>query len=273
MRIKSEDHYSILGVKPSASDDAIKAAFRTRAKALHPDKNPEQDSTASFQRVQAAYAILGNPDQRRRYDFARLAVGIDQAPTAAQDMGDSFFNRRRIQVSVILAAAAAIATVLVYLLRPTPELAPSVRFQARGGSFTDLGSLGAEMESAVYQSARNYSGLERPALAEVELEGRNGRRYVLAAAIAQQLIPRRDQLRASSIELNGRSRDLKERHDLLERDRQSLAPTARSAIRSFNDRVEALNRDSADFARDLDEHKNQVDSFLAEVERVALRMR
>ena len=46
------DPYSVLGVKPDASDDAIKRAYRELARKYHPDLNPN-DPTAKqkFQEI------------------------------------------------------------------------------------------------------------------------------------------------------------------------------------------------------------------------------
>jgi len=47
----------VLGLEPGASEAAIKAAYRARARATHPDLNPGIDR-AEFQAVQAAYQEL-----------------------------------------------------------------------------------------------------------------------------------------------------------------------------------------------------------------------
>ena len=63
------DYYDVLGLDRGASEDEIKKAFRSLARKYHPDKNPGDDqSEAMFKEVQEAYAILSNPDERRKYD-------------------------------------------------------------------------------------------------------------------------------------------------------------------------------------------------------------
>jgi hypothetical protein len=61
-------YYRILRVAPSASQEAIKQAYRAMAKALHPDLNRGQDTTAAFQAVNEAYGVLSDPSQRAAYD-------------------------------------------------------------------------------------------------------------------------------------------------------------------------------------------------------------
>lgn len=61
-------YYRILRVPHSATPEAIKQAYRALAKALHPDLNRGQDTTAAFQAVNEAYGVLSDPSQREAYD-------------------------------------------------------------------------------------------------------------------------------------------------------------------------------------------------------------
>lgn len=67
------DYYNVLGVRQTASKAEIARAFRRRALALHPDKNPgrEAEVRPAFQAAQAAYEVLGNQERRAEYDKAR----------------------------------------------------------------------------------------------------------------------------------------------------------------------------------------------------------
>ena len=61
-------YYRILGVAPTATQIEIKEAYRRLAKALHPDLNRGQDTTAAFQQVNEAYGVLSDLTQRTAYD-------------------------------------------------------------------------------------------------------------------------------------------------------------------------------------------------------------
>ena len=66
------DPYAVLGVSTSASVDEIRSAYRGRMRAVHPDTRHGDEEAAK--KVNAAYALLSDPESRRRYDMARDAV-------------------------------------------------------------------------------------------------------------------------------------------------------------------------------------------------------
>lgn len=67
------DPYSTLGVARGASDAEIKKAYRTLAKELHPDTNPNNPKAAErFARVTAAYDFLSDRDKRAQFDRGEI---------------------------------------------------------------------------------------------------------------------------------------------------------------------------------------------------------
>src|SRR5262245_19414204 len=60
------DYYKTLGVSKGADDKTIKAAYRRLARKYHPDVN--KGSGERFKEINEAYAVLSDPDKRKRYD-------------------------------------------------------------------------------------------------------------------------------------------------------------------------------------------------------------
>jgi len=73
-----KDYYAVLGLSQSATDEEIKQAYRKLARRYHPDSRTEKAPTALFHEVQAAYAVLGDPQRRRAYDRRRGELGMNR---------------------------------------------------------------------------------------------------------------------------------------------------------------------------------------------------
>ncbi len=75
------DHYQTLGVAKNATPDEIKKSYRRLASKHHPDKGGD---TATFQKIEEAYRILSDPQQRQQYDNpmpqGNPFAGFQQAP-------------------------------------------------------------------------------------------------------------------------------------------------------------------------------------------------
>jgi DnaJ-class molecular chaperone len=78
----TENLYKTLGVTRSASDDEIRKAYRKLAKTCHPDTNPgDKAAEERFKAISRAYAILGDPAKRKRYDQGLIdADGNERGP-------------------------------------------------------------------------------------------------------------------------------------------------------------------------------------------------
>src|SRR5262249_35049621 len=65
--------YEVLGVKPTATVEEIRKAYRKLAKEFHPDLNPGKPAAeARFKAISAAYNILSDPETRGRYDRGEI---------------------------------------------------------------------------------------------------------------------------------------------------------------------------------------------------------
>jgi hypothetical protein len=66
------DLYALLGVEPGCSREELRAAYRTLARVLHPDRALDDPAAeARFRQVTEAYAALSSPTSRAEYDRAR----------------------------------------------------------------------------------------------------------------------------------------------------------------------------------------------------------
>jgi curved DNA-binding protein CbpA len=61
------DYYDVLQVGVSAEPDTIHRVYRLLAQRFHPD-NKETGNPARFREIAEAYAVLGDPEKRVRYD-------------------------------------------------------------------------------------------------------------------------------------------------------------------------------------------------------------
>ena len=105
----NKDLYAILGVKRTASNDEIRRAYRKLAKDLHPDQNKnDKKSEEQFKKVSAAFAVLGNPEKRKRYDAGEIdAMGNERANPFYREYagGAQGFGKEYAAAAAALAAA------------------------------------------------------------------------------------------------------------------------------------------------------------------------
>lgn len=63
------DYYKIMGIAKDTPQSEIRKAYLKRAKQFHPDLHPEdQKAKAKTQALNEAYAVLSDPEKRKKYD-------------------------------------------------------------------------------------------------------------------------------------------------------------------------------------------------------------
>jgi len=84
------DHYSVLGVLPTADDVVIRAAYRALAQRYHPDKwcGDPKEATEKMAEINAAYAVLSDPAKRKAFDQTRSAQQESAEPFFRDDSDD-----------------------------------------------------------------------------------------------------------------------------------------------------------------------------------------
>ncbi len=96
------DHYKTLGIAAGSTQAQVKQAYRKLAKQFHPDSQPNstdtQAATDKIASVNAAYEVLGDVQQRQRYDVERQLLAKEKLRDRAARTVDShaqYKNRRR----------------------------------------------------------------------------------------------------------------------------------------------------------------------------------
>ncbi|MEY4355177.1 MAG: hypothetical protein RLZZ89_245, partial [Cyanobacteriota bacterium] len=78
--------YALLGVKLEASQDELRASFRSLSKRFHPDTTelPAAEASERFRALQDAMAVLSDPEQRRKYDSSLNDLFIDSSKDSSK---------------------------------------------------------------------------------------------------------------------------------------------------------------------------------------------
>ncbi|EGD73734.1 DnaJ-lik protein [Salpingoeca rosetta] len=93
--VKETRLYDVLGVKPTATQNEIKKAYRKLAMRYHPDKT-DGTTEEKFKDISFAYSVLSSDEKRRIYDQggeqAIKEGGASSSAASAHDIFDMFFG-------------------------------------------------------------------------------------------------------------------------------------------------------------------------------------
>jgi hypothetical protein len=120
--------YDTLGSTPASSQEELQQAYRRAARRLHPDVNPGAETEEAMRALNDAWAVLGDPDRRRRYD-AQIGLGTTQAaprwePTRWETTVDDIEGGERRRSRLFRPSVIAIA-ILGVIFVVTAYAAPS----------------------------------------------------------------------------------------------------------------------------------------------------
>lgn len=79
-RVKDTEYYDLLGLQTDASSSEIRAAYRKKAREVHPDKvdkSMREAAEKKFREISAAYQTLSDADKRARYDNSGVGSAGD----------------------------------------------------------------------------------------------------------------------------------------------------------------------------------------------------
>ncbi|MGL4222365.1 MAG: cold adaptation protein ActJcold adaptation protein ActJ [Shewanella sp.] len=91
------NHFSVLGIKPSAKENNIKKAYRRLSNKYHPDKllgasdEEKEQASQQLERVKKAYEVLSDPKLRNAFirDFNNVIV--TDPNSAMRELWDQFY--------------------------------------------------------------------------------------------------------------------------------------------------------------------------------------
>ncbi|MEN9572176.1 MAG: hypothetical protein RL514_31 [Verrucomicrobiota bacterium] len=133
------NHYATLGLHQRCTTEQIRAAYRLLAKQHHPDLNAGSPAAvARTQALNAAYEVLGDPEQRRAYDAELDTAQVSTTPVRAAKIERNIAQEVHLRIEELLRGVTLEVRVNdpgnpdgpeTYPLVVPPETAPGTRFR------------------------------------------------------------------------------------------------------------------------------------------------
>lgn len=107
--------YEVLGVKKKDTAETINAAYRAKAKTVHPDVKPGDASAArEFHRLTRAYYILRDPVRRARYDRGEIDADGEETEAYADALARRERRGQFWRIAGLAAAGLALGALLAF---------------------------------------------------------------------------------------------------------------------------------------------------------------
>ena len=155
------NHYQRLGVSSSSSEEEIHAAYRARARVLHPDRTAGDDR--AMQELNEAWRVLRDPARRRAYDRSLRPEPPPPAEVEADDRPSLHHGAplvRNLPLALVLAALAAIFVFTALARSPEEPVEREVDITA-GECVVVQPGIGASETSCTAIAARQVVSLPR----------------------------------------------------------------------------------------------------------------
>jgi len=89
------NHYDTLHIPPTATSAEIKQSYRRLVKLFHPDSNQKTADPEQIVRINIAYEVLSDPQQRRTYDRKLHQTDLDNRQQRSAEAQTNYHHRRQ----------------------------------------------------------------------------------------------------------------------------------------------------------------------------------
>ena len=170
--MSTPNHYATLGVRPTASLDEIRSAYRAAVRRTHPDVADAKSTTAhDMARITEAWSILGDPVRRATYD---AQLRSPQPSTSNESVTiQQVFPRARFPWKLVLGiivGGIAVVLILNAFSRPAEPPGPDGLVGAGSCVIIDatLAAVEVDCDTPHYGVVRQLNGFDVPCPSDTE---------------------------------------------------------------------------------------------------------